>query len=126
MKKIIFILFCYFFSANTSKPSDYLYDLGASTCISSGTGGKVKGVFGKQLPSLIPADLSMILFTLGPCSLDLPHIHPRASEFIYLINGTLRTSFIDDNGKVITNDLTPGQVTLIPQGLIHDQVSFNF
>ena len=94
MKKIIFVLFCYFFSVNTSKSSDYLYDLGAPTCISSGTGGKVKGVFGKQLPSLIPADLSMVLFTL--------------------------------NGKVITNDLTPGQITLIPQGLIHDQVSFNF
>ncbi|CAN0597135.1 unnamed protein product, partial [Laminaria digitata] len=33
-----------------------------------------------QLPALAGQGISMALVNLGPCAINLPHIHPRATE----------------------------------------------
>ena len=69
--------------------------------------------------------ISFTLVTLEPCGINLPHIHPRATEQIYVIegeHGKLRTAFAEENGgRVISNDIGRGETTFFPTGLIHYQ-----
>jgi hypothetical protein len=69
--------------------------------------------------------------TVEPCQLALPHIHPKASEFLLVADGPggLETGFLlddlftDDSGTPIEVRATlgRGQGTLFPQGAIHWQ-----
>ncbi|CAN0395162.1 unnamed protein product, partial [Ectocarpus sp. 12 AP-2014] len=64
----------------------------------------------------------MALVNLDACTINLPHIHPRATEMQYVINGEhLRVAFVEENGGegAVVNDLSQGDVTFFPQGLIH-------
>lgn len=57
---------------------------------------------------------------LGPCGLNTPHTHPRATELNYVVNGTLRTGFLMENGaRFVFNDAHAGTVSVFPAGAIH-------
>jgi oxalate decarboxylase/phosphoglucose isomerase-like protein (cupin superfamily) len=57
---------------------------------------------------------------IGPCGMNLPHTHPRATEINFAVNGTFETGFFQENGaRFITNTVVAGQVTIFPQGAIH-------
>lgn len=102
---------------------DFVFDLDGSNATSTGAGGEVRPLTVSQLPSLSKEGISLTLVSLDPCGINLPHSHPRATEVIYLIKGShLRTAFVEENGgRTITNDLSTGQTTFFPQGLIHYQ-----
>ena len=53
---------------------------------------------------------------IRPCGMNTPHIHPRATEFLYLVsNGQLETGFIEENGAIfVINPLIQGQGTTFP------------
>ena len=55
----------------------------------------------------------------------MPHVHPRAAELIYVIEGPkgqLQAAFVEENGgRVIVNKLGKGETMLFPEGLIHYQ-----
>ena len=54
--------------------------------------------------------------------MNTPHTHPRATEFLYLVNGHMEAGFIEENGaRFVVNQLTAGQGTLFPAGSIHYQ-----
>lgn len=65
--------------------------------------------------------------TLRPGGVNLPHIHPRASETLYLVKGVLRVFIVEENAaggrptRVITNTLRRKAVGVFPSGLIHGQ-----
>ena len=48
------------------------------------TGGSIRRVTTKNIPAL--SDLSSSLKVLKPCSINLPHYHPRSAELIYVIS----------------------------------------
>eukprot|EP00607_Mallomonas_marina_P010118 CAMPEP_0182420054 /NCGR_PEP_ID=MMETSP1167-20130531/4568_1 /TAXON_ID=2988 /ORGANISM="Mallomonas Sp, Strain CCMP3275" /LENGTH=226 /DNA_ID=CAMNT_0024595473 /DNA_START=346 /DNA_END=1027 /DNA_ORIENTATION=- len=74
----------------------------------------------RTFPALIGNGVSMTLGFLGPCGLNTPHTHPRASEFNLIVNGTVLASFVLENGaRTITNELSAGQAAVFPQGSIH-------
>ncbi|KAJ3230196.1 hypothetical protein HDU78_008571 [Chytriomyces hyalinus] len=89
-----------------------------------GKGGSLAKMNLGSMPALARQGLAMVLINLNPCGANLPHVHPRASEAIYVIQGNVQVGFIEENGaKVIVNDLVQGQATFIPQGSIHYQVN---
>ena len=48
--------------------------------------------------------------------MNTPHTHPRATEFLYLVNGTLQNGMITETGsRFIVNNITGGQGILLPQ-----------
>ena len=47
------------------------------------SGGSIRTVTTKNIPAL--SDLSSSLKVLKPCSINLPHYHPRSAELIYVI-----------------------------------------
>ncbi|KAH6788217.1 RmlC-like cupins superfamily protein [Perilla frutescens var. hirtella] len=57
-----------------------------------------------------------------------PHTHPRATEILVVVEGTLYVGFVTSNpanpnekNKLFTKTLYPGDVFVFPEGLIHFQ-----
>ncbi|KAG2260048.1 hypothetical protein Bca52824_079342 [Brassica carinata] len=59
------------------------------------------------------------LNTLG--GLNPPHTHPRATEVVYVLQGTLDVGFLTTANKLISQSLKKGDVFAFPKGLVHFQ-----
>ena len=56
--------------------------------------------------------------------MNTPHTHPRATEFLYVVNGQIEAGFIEENGaRFVINTVSEGQGTLFPKGSIHYQIN---
>lgn len=64
----------------------------------------------------------MTLGILGPCGMNTPHLHPRATEMLFLINGTITTGMIAENGaRFVYNTVDAGTASVYLQGSMHWQ-----
>ncbi|KAG2703544.1 hypothetical protein I3760_06G142600 [Carya illinoinensis] len=64
--------------------------------------------------------ISLAHVDFAPYGLNPPHIHPRGSEFIIVLEGTLYVGFDTSNGdRLFTIMLYPGNVFVFLIGLIH-------
>jgi len=102
--------------------SDFVFDLDNSTPTGVGLGGTIQSVTLQNMKALSGQGLSYAIYDLKPCGLGNPHSHPRATELIYMIEGSyIDTGFLEeDSGRVITNRIGKGQVAVFPQGLFKD------
>ena len=57
--------------------------------------------------------------------MNVPHVHPRATELLFSINSNFRTVFIEENGsdRVVENDVKPFMSAILPQGVLHTEVN---
>ena len=103
--------------------SDFVYDMDNATIKVTRAGGTLIPCVVSQMPALANQKISYVLHYLEPCGIFTPEVHPRAAEFIYVIDGSnLQVGFSEENGgRFIVNVLQKGQVMIIPQGLIHFQ-----
>lgn len=63
---------------------------------------------------------------LGPCGINLPHTHPRATEINFSVDGDFQVGFFQENrASFIMNELRPNQVAVFPQGAIHFEQNLN-
>jgi hypothetical protein len=70
---------------------------------------------------------------MEPCGINTPHVHPRATEFLTLVEGqNLRFGYVLENGLVaagqnpeIAGTLNKFEGTVFPQGSIHFQFNDN-
>ncbi|KAJ7835544.1 RmlC-like cupin domain-containing protein, partial [Mycena olivaceomarginata] len=89
-----------------------------------GAGGKIVTANAATFPAVIGTNSAMAIGFLDACSMNTPHMHPRATEMQYSVNGTIRTGMITENGgRFIMTELPPGSMTIFPQGSIHFQVN---
>jgi len=104
---------------------DLVFDfLGATTGIVVGAGGHTVAASSANFPAVIGNGISMTVGFLGPCAINTPHTHPRATEINFSVNGTLRTGLLTENGaRFIVNDLMPGAATVFPMGAIHFEMN---
>jgi oxalate decarboxylase/phosphoglucose isomerase-like protein (cupin superfamily) len=74
--------------------------------------------FGSQ-----PSQNSVNADTHFPTGINTPHTHPRATEFLTVLEGELKTGFILENGAAqeIATVVKKHQGTVFPQGSIHFQ-----
>jgi hypothetical protein len=63
--------------------SDFVYDLGKSKPTQNGN-NTIRQLSVTQFPTLAYTGISYTLFELAPCGINLPHVHPRASELLYV------------------------------------------
>ncbi|KAJ7046443.1 RmlC-like cupin [Mycena alexandri] len=90
----------------------------------TGAAGHTVEAFAGNFPAVIGNGAAMTVGFLGPCAINTPHTHPRATEVNYSVNGTLRTGLLTENGaRFIVNDLPPGTMTVFPQGAIHFEMN---
>ncbi|EYU20546.1 hypothetical protein ABFS82_08G081500 [Erythranthe guttata] len=91
-------------------------------------GSRVTPVTVNQLPGLNTLGISAVRIDYAPNGLNPPHTHPRATEILILLKGTLYVGFVTSNpadpalkNKLFATYLHPGDVFVFPQGLIHFQ-----
>ncbi|KAI3959441.1 hypothetical protein MKW98_019031 [Papaver atlanticum] len=78
-----------------------------------------------QIPGLNTLGISMARIDFAPNGLNAPHTHPRATEILVVMEGTLYVGFVTSNmgnvNKLFTKVLNKGDVFVFPVGLIHFQ-----
>jgi len=92
-----------------------------------GKGGKVVVASRANFPPLVKSNIAAAVGFLEPCGMNTLHTHPRATEFLTVVEGTVQTGFILENG--LTNEfnttLNQYEGTVFPQGSIHYQFNPN-
>ncbi|PWA95526.1 germin-like protein 8-1 [Artemisia annua] len=90
---------------------------------SNPVGSKVTRAFVQEFPGLNTLGISMARIDYVPGGVNPPHIHPRATEALTLLEGTLEVGFITSNpeNRFITTVLHKGDVFVFPKGLVHFQ-----
>ncbi|KAK1280347.1 putative germin-like protein 2-1 [Acorus gramineus] len=90
---------------------------------SNPVGSKVTAVNVAQIPGLNTLGISIARVDYAPYGINPPHTHPRATEILTVLEGTLYVGFITSNpeNRLITKVLQKGDVFVFPQGLIHFQ-----
>lgn len=108
-----------------NQPGDYVFDFNNRTIPggeSDGLGGFTIAANARTFPALIGNGGAMTLGFLGPCGMNTAHVHPRATEFNIVVKGRLVTNFIIENGLTpIANTLSLYQMTVFPQGAVHQE-----
>ncbi|NP_001238085.1 germin-like protein precursor [Glycine max] len=77
-----------------------------------------------QLPGLNTLGVSMSRIDYAPKGLNPPHTHPRGTEMLMVMEGTLFVGFVSsnqDNNRLFSKVLNKGDVFVFPIGLIHFQ-----
>jgi len=75
----------------------------------------------EKIPGLNTLGVSMARIDYAPGGLNPPHIHPRATEIIFVLNGQLNVGFITTKNALISKTLNAGEVFVFPRGLVHFQ-----
>ncbi|KAG6653173.1 germin-like protein subfamily 1 member 13 [Carya illinoinensis] len=109
------------------KAEDFFFpglDIAGDT--SSGQGSNVTAVTVEQLPGLNTLGISLARIDFASYGLNPPHTHPRGTEFIIVLEGTLLVGFVTSNqadgkNRLFTKVLNTGDVFVFPIGLIHFQ-----
>ncbi|KAH7127254.1 RmlC-like cupin domain-containing protein [Dendryphion nanum] len=96
---------------------------------SGAKGGAYKLANIETFPIVAGLGISMAVGYFEPCGINTPHIHPRATEFFVLMEGSnVKFGYILENGLVksgqnpeIAGILSKYEGTVFPQGSIHFQ-----
>lgn len=99
--------------------SDYTFDLQNAAKESDNGVAAFNAGFSE---ALFDTFISGVVINFEKCGINLPHIHPRATEIAMVLEGDLEMGFIAENGlepKEYT--LTEGQVMVFPQASLHYQ-----
>ncbi|XP_062177016.1 germin-like protein subfamily 1 member 7 [Alnus glutinosa] len=86
-------------------------------------GSNVTLLTADQIPGLNTLGVSLARIDFAPYGLNPPHTHPRATEILVVVEGTLLVGFVTSNpdNRLITKTLNAGDVFVFPIGLIHFQ-----
>ncbi|EEF39206.1 putative germin-like protein 2-3 [Ricinus communis] len=86
-------------------------------------GSKVTPVTAVQLPGLNTLGISMARVDFAPWGINPPHTHPRATEILTVVEGSLEVGFVTSNpeNRLITKVLKKGDAFVFPVGLVHYQ-----
>ena len=91
-------------------------------------GSNVTTVNAARIPGLNTLGITLVRIDFAPWGINAPHTHPRATEILTVIQGTLRVGFVTSNteNRHITKVLNVGDVFVFPQGLIHYQQNIGY
>ena len=105
-------------------PNDFFFSgLNIPRDTSNPIGSNVTQVNVAQIAGLNTLGVSLARIDYAPYGQNPPHTHPRASEILFVQEGTLFVGFVTSNpdNKLFTKVLNKGDVFVFPVGLIHFQ-----
>uniref|UniRef100_A0A1J3CD91 Germin-like protein n=2 Tax=Noccaea caerulescens TaxID=107243 RepID=A0A1J3CD91_NOCCA len=108
-------------------PEDF-YFIGlaqAASTSNSSMGSAVTGANVEKIPGLNTMGVSISRIDYAPGGLNPPHLHPRASEAIFVLEGRIFVGFLTTTGKLISKYLNKGDVFVFPRALLHFQQNPN-
>jgi quercetin dioxygenase-like cupin family protein len=73
------------------------------------------------IPGLNTLGISIIRFDYAPMGVSPPHTHPRATEIMTVLEGSLEVGFVTSSpeNRLFSKELNKGDVFVFPVGLIH-------
>ncbi|XP_009766872.1 germin-like protein subfamily 1 member 17 [Nicotiana tabacum] len=110
-----------------AKADDFFFSgLNVSGNPMSNSGFAANVVDVNTMPGLNTLGISIVRADFEPGALVPLHTHPRATELITILEGTIYAGFLAPDANVFKSRLfskilNPGDVFVIPQGLIHFQ-----
>ncbi|KAK9920110.1 hypothetical protein M0R45_028671 [Rubus argutus] len=75
----------------------------------------------QKIPGLNTLGVSLARIDYAPGGINPPHTHPRATEIVYVLEGSLDVGFITTANKLISKTIAKGEVFVFPKGLVHFQ-----
>ncbi|RCV06443.1 hypothetical protein SETIT_1G162600v2 [Setaria italica] len=89
-------------------------------------GSAVTPVNVAQIAGLNTMGISLARIDYAPYGLNPPHTHPRGTEILTVLEGSLYVGFVTSNpdNKLFTKVINKGDVFVFPQGLIHFQFNY--
>ena len=75
----------------------------------------------EKLPGLNTLGVSMSRVDYAPWGVNPPHINPRATELLYVLEGSLHAGFVTICGKLFARTVSKGEMFIFPRGLVHYQ-----
>ncbi|XP_058773107.1 putative germin-like protein 2-1 [Vicia villosa] len=95
---------------------------------SNSLGSKVTPVAVNEILGLNTLGISLARIDFAPRGLNPPHTHPRGTEILIVLEGTLYVGFVTSNpqNRLITKVLNKGDVFVFPIGLIHFQLNVGY
>nr|CAB3485769.1 unnamed protein product [Digitaria exilis] len=112
-------------NAKVVTANDFFFHIKPATPNAQGSG--VAPVAVTELPGLNTLGISLARIDFIPGGQNPPHTHPRGSEILTVIEGTLLVGFVTSNqllnNTLFTKQLVVGDVFVFPQGLIHFQLN---
>ncbi|XP_038877903.1 germin-like protein subfamily 2 member 4 [Benincasa hispida] len=101
-----------FFFAGLAKPA----------AINNSVGSAVTLANVDKIPGLNTLGISFARIDYSPDGgLNPPHIHPRATEIVFVLDGELDVGFITTANKLISKTIKKGEIFVFPKGLLHFQ-----
>ncbi|KAM1008100.1 hypothetical protein ACFX13_004664 [Malus domestica] len=90
---------------------------------SNAVGSRVTPVSVAQIGGLNTLGISVARIDFAPWGLNPPHTHPRATEILTVLEGSLKVGFVTSNpeNRLISKVLQKGDVFVFPVGLVHFQ-----
>ncbi|KAF5799074.1 putative germin, rmlC-like cupin domain superfamily, rmlC-like jelly roll [Helianthus annuus] len=79
----------------------------------------------KEFPGLLGQSVSYAILQFPVGSLNPLHIHPRATELLFVIAGSLQVGFVDTTNTLFSQKLETGDMFVFPKGLVHYQYNAN-
>lgn len=89
--------------------------------INTSMGAVVTAASVLKLPGLNALGISMARIDYAGGGLNPPHLHPRASELAYVLEGELEMGFITTKDVLISKVIKKGEMFVFPKGLVHYQ-----
>ncbi|KAJ7294932.1 hypothetical protein O6H91_Y461100 [Diphasiastrum complanatum] len=77
--------------------------------------------FVQQMPGLNTLGLSIVRADFAPDGITPLHVHPRASELVFVMQGKVEAGFVSSNNTLFSKKLEQGDVFINPRGLVHYQ-----
>ncbi|XP_054778681.1 germin-like protein subfamily 1 member 13 [Prosopis cineraria] len=92
-------------------------------------GSQVTQVSVNEFPGLNTLGISLARIDYAQYGLNPPHIHPRATEVLTVLEGTLMVGFVASNqndNRLFTKVLNKGDVFVFPFSMIHFQLNVGY
>ncbi|XP_071694702.1 germin-like protein 5-1 [Rutidosis leptorrhynchoides] len=109
--------------SNISADDFFFAGLAKPACTNNTFGSNVTLANVKQINGLNTLGVSMSRVDYAPGGVSPPHVHPRASEIIFVLEGELNVGFITTDNKLFSKTIKKGEIFAFPRGLIHQQIN---
>ncbi|KAJ0013571.1 hypothetical protein Pint_20276 [Pistacia integerrima] len=106
-----------------AKAEDFSFSVIKPGDTNNPVGSNVTTVNADQIPGLNTLGISAVRIDYAPYGQNPPHTHPRGTEILVVLEGTLLVGFVtsNPNNTLISKVLHKGDVFVFPIGLIHFQ-----
>ncbi|KAG6546552.1 hypothetical protein Mapa_012101 [Marchantia paleacea] len=114
--------------ANNATPnaSYFTFDRLRNIDVKQGQFANVTNANVNAFPVLSGLGVSNALLIYPPGSVNVPHTHPRGTETLFILEGTLEVGLIDTTQPVpvlFTQTLYKDDIFVFPRGLVHFQIN---